>query len=99
MYTLVKISKIEYLERGEIMKLNLPIIKEKRKAKGFNIDKMAELLGLTNGSMYWKRENGDYKFKAEEVMMLSSILEIPIENLFLSDEYSKTEIPQMKKIV
>lgn len=98
MYTLVKISKTEYLERGEIMKLNLPIIKEKRKEKGFNIDKMAELLGLTNGSMYWKRENGDYKFKAEEVMMLSNILGIPVGNLFLSDEYSKTEILE-KKIV
>lgn len=74
------------------MVVNLELIKKKRKEKGFNIDKMAEKLGLTNGSMYWKRENGDYKFKAEEVMKLSIILELPIESLFLSNGYSKMDI-------
>jgi len=74
------------------MKINLKLIKEQRTEKGFNIDEMASKLGLTNGSMYWKRENGDYKFKAEEVMKLSVVLEIPLEELFLSKPYSKTEI-------
>ena len=74
------------------MKINLDLIKKKRLEKGYSIDDMANLLGLTNGSMYWKRENGDYNFKAEEVMKLSVILTIPVNDLFLSNEYSKTEI-------
>lgn len=78
------------------MKLNLILIKEKRQEKGFNIDDMAKFLGLTNGSMYWKRENGDYKFKAEEVMKLSGILGVPFDRLFLSDVYSKLDITTNK---
>lgn len=74
------------------MTINLGLIKKTRKQNGYNIDEMAQKLGLTNGSMYWKRENGDYKFKAEEVMKLSVILEIPFEELFLSSQYSKIDI-------
>lgn len=74
------------------MKINLKLIKEKRIKKCLSIDDMADKLGLTNGSMYWKRENGDYKFKAEEIMKLSEILELPFEQLFLSSEYSKIDI-------
>lgn len=81
------------------MKINLELIKKTRKEKGLYIDNMAEKLGLTNGSMYWKRENGDYKFKAEEVMKLSEILEIPFEQLFLSSEYSKMEIKNNKQVI
>jgi len=73
------------------MQVNLDIIKKNRTKKGYSIDDMAEKLGLTNGSMYWKRENGDYKFKAEEVMKISLLLEIPFENLFLTEGYSKIE--------
>lgn len=80
------------------MKINLELIKEKRKEKGFNIDEMAVKLGLTNGSMYWKRENGDYKFKAEETILLSQFLKIPIKQLFLSSDYSKTEINNTEQI-
>lgn len=81
------------------MKLNLNLIKEKRKEKGYNIDEMAYKLGLTNGSMYYKREAGHYKFKAEEVMMLANILEIPLNHLFLSNEISETEISAVKEIL
>ncbi|HEY4554800.1 MAG TPA: helix-turn-helix transcriptional regulator [Bacillaceae bacterium] len=80
------------------MRINLEIIKEKRKEKGFNIDEMADLLGLTNGSMYWKREKGHYKFKPEEVMMVANILQVPMDQLFLSNPNSKIEI-EKKKVV
>lgn len=79
------------------MQVNLTLIKEKRQEKGFNIDEMAKFLGLTNGSMYWKRENGDYRFKAEEVMQLSEILGVPFDRLFLTTSYSKIEIPNKDK--
>lgn len=74
------------------MRVNLELIKEKRKLKGYNIDDMAYKLNLTNGSMYYKREAGDYKFRPEELMMVAEILEIPFNELFLSVIYSKTEI-------
>lgn len=73
------------------MIVNLPHIKEKRKEKGYTMDQMADKLGLTNGSMYSKRENGHYRFKAEELMLLAKILNIPMKRLFLTGEYSKTE--------
>ena len=78
------------------MQVNLTLIKEKRQEKGFSIDEMAKFLGLTNGSMYWKRENGDYRFKAEEIMQLSEILGVPFDRLFLTTSYSKIEIPSNK---
>lgn len=81
------------------MTINLEAIKDKRKQKGYNIDEMAKRLGLTNGSMYYKREVGQYKFKAEEIMLVAKILQIPMNKLFLSDGYSKTEITATKEIV
>lgn len=74
------------------MTVNLEVIKEKRKERGFTMDDMAQKLGLTNGSMYSKRENGHYRFKAEELMMLSNILNVPFKHLFLSNRNSITEI-------
>lgn len=74
------------------MGVNLEVIKHKRKLKGFSIDDMAANLCLANGSVYWKRESGHYKFKAEEVLLLSKLLEIPMDDLFLSNNYFKTEI-------
>lgn len=81
------------------MKVNLEIIKEKRKKNNLNIDEMARKLNLTNGSMYYKREAGQYKFKPEELMMVSKILKIPMNKLFLSNVYSKMEIKKDKQII
>lgn len=80
------------------MKINLVLIKKTRLLLGLNIDQMAEALDLTNGSMYWKRENGDYKFKAEEIMKLSNVLKIPMNDLFLSYENSKIDIQKSKNV-
>lgn len=77
-----------------MMKVNLLIIKEKRLEKKYTINDMALKLGLANGSMYWKREVGQYKFKPEEMMMISKILGIPFSKLFLSNRYSKMEISE-----
>lgn len=77
------------------MKVNLPLIKKMRADKEFNINQMAEFLNLSNGSQYWKRENGDYNFKISELPILSEKLNIPFDELFLSDTYSKTEITEV----
>lgn len=75
-----------------ILKVNLEIIKTKRESEGYTTSEMADKLKLANGSLYWKREAGQYKFKPEEVMMVSEILGIPFKSLFLSESYSKKEI-------
>jgi len=74
------------------MKVNLEIIKMNREKKKYTINDMAEKLNLANGSVYWKREAGHYKFKPEELMMVSKILGIPFKKLFLSESYSKLDI-------
>ena len=55
--------------------INLDIIRNKRIEKGISLEKMAKLLSLANGSVYYKRENGDYKFRPEELPILARTLE------------------------
>lgn len=74
------------------MKVNLPLIKKKRKEKDLSINQMASFLNLSNASQYWKRENGDYNFKPIELPVVSRELEIPFDSLFLSNLYSEIEI-------
>ncbi|WP_406945720.1 helix-turn-helix transcriptional regulator [Halobacillus sp. SY10] len=74
------------------MKINLELIKKTRSERDYTIYDLAEHLGLSDGSQYWKRENGHYKFKADELILISQKFDIPIEKLFLSTDYSKTEI-------
>lgn len=92
MYICIRNSNSEILSEVKEVKINLDLIKKLRKKKGYNIDQMAEVLGLTNGSMYWKRENGNYKFKAEELMKLANVLNVSMNDLFLSDSNSEIEI-------
>ncbi|MFD2637727.1 helix-turn-helix domain-containing protein [Piscibacillus salipiscarius] len=81
------------------MKINLHLIKEKRKSLGFTINQMSEFLGLSDSSQYWKREKGHYNFKVDELSALSEKLNIPFNDLFLSHSISKTEIEQKEQEV
>lgn len=51
---------------------------------------MAELLGFSNASVYWKYETGDYKFKAEILPKLAEILKCNAQNFFTRSS-AKTE--------
>lgn len=81
------------------MKINLELIKEKRKRLGYNMNQMAEFLKLSNPSQYWKRENGTYNFKTNELPVISKKLNIPFNDLFLTTEYSKTEIDFENRVI
>lgn len=63
-------------------KLDLPLIKNKRLAKGFTNKEMAEALGIRNHTGYLRRETGKYKFKASELPLLAKKLNIPLEKIF-----------------
>ncbi|MSD84256.1 XRE family transcriptional regulator [Lactobacillus curvatus] len=62
---------------------DLCLIREKRMFKGYSMQKMADLLGLESKSMYYKRETGNTQFKATEIPVLASLLDIPVEKIFV----------------
>ncbi|SFC53014.1 helix-turn-helix transcriptional regulator [Bacillus sp. UNCCL81] len=62
--------------------INLKIIKNKRIEKGISLEEMANLLGLANGSVYYKREKGHYKFRPDELPILAHTLDCDIVNFF-----------------
>lgn len=65
------------------MEINLELIKSTRTLKGISTLEMANIIGLKTQSQYWKRENGEYKFKPRELPLLCNALGISIEHLFL----------------
>lgn len=65
--------------------LNLQLIKEQRIKKKLTLEEMAHCLGLSGKSDYFKRENGDTKFKTTELPILSNKLGIPFEKFFNHD--------------
>ncbi|WP_054753613.1 helix-turn-helix domain-containing protein [Piscibacillus salipiscarius] len=74
------------------MKINLHLIKEKRKSLGFTINQMSEFLGLSDSSQYWKREKGHYNFKVDELSALSEKLNIPFNDLFCLIQFLKRKL-------
>jgi transcriptional regulator with XRE-family HTH domain len=58
---------------------------DKRKEKGLSQERMADLLGLDT-SNYSRRENGDTKIKITEWEKKAQILNVPISEIFESEE-------------
>lgn len=63
--------------------LNLKFIKQRRKDLGFTQQEMADTIGLAAPEKYSRRENGKYKFQANELPVLAKKLKVPIKNLYL----------------
>lgn len=62
--------------------VNLKLIKEKRISKGFSLEYMSEILALKSRSSYFKRETGEYAFKAEEIPVIANELDLSYDNIF-----------------
>ena len=62
--------------------LNLELIKQKREEKHLTLQQMADALGIKDRWKYYKRENGDTKFKASEIPIIVSVLDIPYQKIF-----------------
>lgn len=71
-------------------KFDLKFIKYRREQLGISRKNIAKLLGLSNASVYWKYEKGDYKFRAETLPKLAEILKCNTKNFFTSCS-AKTE--------
>ena len=61
---------------------NLKFIQQRREQLGISRKDMAELLGFSNASVYWKYETGDYKFRAEILPKLAEALKCDAKNFF-----------------
>ena len=62
--------------------VNLQLIKNKRLEYGYTMQEMAEFLGLKTRADYFKRENGDTRFKTVELPILSKKFHTPISHFF-----------------
>ncbi|WP_295731651.1 helix-turn-helix transcriptional regulator [uncultured Limosilactobacillus sp.] len=70
--------------------INLQLIKDKREKYHYTTQEMAEFLGLKTRADYWKRENGDTRFKSVELPILAKKLHTPM-SLFFSQKVDKIE--------
>ena len=62
--------------------LNLDFIKSRRTELGLSQSYMADKLGFSNSSVYWKYERGIYKFNAEMLPALAKVLKCNSQNFF-----------------
>lgn len=62
--------------------VNVELIKSVRLKKGISTEQMAKMMGYKGNNAYFRKENGDRKFSVEDIMKVSKILEIPIQDIF-----------------
>lgn len=63
-------------------KLNLSFIKERRLNLNLTLQEMADLMGMKSKENYFRYENGDFAFKANDVPKLELSLNTSKESLF-----------------
>lgn len=70
-------------------KVNLVLIKKRRKEMRITLQEMAMELGFKNASNYYKYENGDYKFDATHLPIVAKKLKLKVRDLFFEEEIAK----------
>ena len=63
-------------------RLNLSFIKERRLSLDLTLQEMAYLMGMKSKENYFRYENGDFAFKANDVPKLAFSLKTSNESLF-----------------
>lgn len=69
--------------------VNIELIKSVRLKKGISTEQMAKLMGYKGSNAYFRKENGDRKFSVEDIMKVSMILEIPIQDIFFENKITE----------
>lgn len=71
------------MEEGEeLKKVNLSLIRKKRIEQHITLDQCAKALGLSQRGPYLLKEQGKRKFKANEIPIISKVLNMPIEEMY-----------------
>lgn len=73
-----------------MFEVNLDLIKKERLKKGYSLQEMAFNIGLNDKVKYYRRESGEYNFKAEEIPLICNSLGIPLKKIF-TQKVSKIE--------
>lgn len=63
-------------------------VEQARKLSNISIKKMAELLGLSNNT-YFRKEKGLSRFYYDEAVKISSIVGIPMDNIFFASSVTQ----------
>lgn len=63
--------------------VNIQLIKKQRLQKGLTLQQMADFLGIDSKANYYKREVGDTNFKSAELPVISEVLGINFEKIFV----------------
>lgn len=72
--------------------INLKFLKSRRNELKLSMQEMADALGFKNASTYLKYENGEYKFKANHLPIISEMFNCKMEDLFFNNKISEIEI-------
>lgn len=73
-------------------------LRKMRKIRGLTCDDMAKKTGLTNNSMYSKRELGKTPFSLEEAKKISDILNESIDSIFFKETEETEERSKHERI-
>ena len=68
-----------------VMKVNIPEIKRLRKQRRMSQQDMAKLLGHNNLWAYWRQENGEVPFTAEQLYTIANHFGVPIGSLYAQE--------------
>lgn len=63
--------------------VNIDLIRKKRIEKNITLERMAMQLGIDNKASYYRREIGETNFKSAELPIISQILGISLEKIFV----------------
>lgn len=63
-------------------------LRKVRQEKGIKAKEIAEKLGLKTEGAYYKKETGTVPFTLEEGKVVADILQMPIEEIFFTNELS-----------
>lgn len=75
--------------------INLDYIVAKRKKMGFTQEKMAKKLGMNSAPAYNKYEKGVYKFNADIIPLLMSVLQCEFTDIFLPTKLTKQKFDKI----
>jgi transcriptional regulator with XRE-family HTH domain len=62
-------------------------LRKLRQEKNIKVKDLAEKMGLKTEGAYYKKETGNVPFTLEEGKIISDVLEMPIEEIFLLTNY------------
>lgn len=66
-------------------------LKKLRVERNISAEDMSKILGLETKAAYYKKESGNVKFSLMEAKKISDFFNIPIEEIFFSNEVSSKD--------